>query len=58
MSEVKAFLDYILRTDLTLDDDLDTLDLELDRAKFFAPCRVYSKQEIAEINKRILKIKE
>ncbi len=36
-------------------DSISIFNFELARARFFSPCRVYSKKELAEINKRLIK---
>jgi len=39
----------------TEDALMDSIEEESLKSKFFSPCRVYSKKEVEEINKRILK---
>ena len=53
----RTLSEIIAQIESEIEDSLvESIEEESLKAKFFSPCRVYTKSEIEEINKRLLKV--
>jgi hypothetical protein len=53
----RTLSEIIAQIESEIEDSLvESIEEESLKAKFFSPCRVYTKREIEEINKRLLKV--